>query len=105
MCRSYRISCIHIGCDDTGKFRRKGKVSCWKIFVDAEDDVIAAFTALGRDDLSENNFLVLEKFACNVFCGAKKRVDSLAEARWGLFADHLMLVKCFHQLLLPTMST
>ena len=70
----------YTGCDVTGKFHGKGKASWWKIFVDAEDDTIAAFIALGCDDLSKDNLRALEKFACKVFCGAGTRVDNLAEA-------------------------
>ena len=53
----------------------------WKLFVDAEGDVIDAFTALGREHLSEDALRVFEKIACKAFFGAKTRFDTYAAAR------------------------
>ena len=42
----------------------RGKGSWWRLFIDAENDVISAFTSLCLDDLREDNIRAQEKFAC-----------------------------------------
>ena len=88
------ISCLCLLWSE-GKILWEREASWLKLFVDAVDDVINAFTALGQEDLSEDNLRVLEKCACRAFCNAKRRIHILAIAM-RLFADHLMVVRCFH---------
>ena len=61
------------GCDTTGKFTGKGKLSWWKQFAKADDNIIAAFLSLGSSHQINGAVLdQLEMFTCNVYCPAIK---------------------------------
>ena len=38
---------FHAGSDQTGRFASKGKITCWKIFASASEDVVQASVDLG----------------------------------------------------------
>ena len=51
------------GADITGSFAGKGKLQCWKMFNQADEDVIQAFTDLGSSkEIPEDICIAIEKF-------------------------------------------
>ena len=60
-------------CDTTGKFTEKGKLSWWKHFAKADNNVIEAFVSLGASHEIYGAVLdQLEMVTCNVYCPAIK---------------------------------
>ena len=56
------------GADNTGRFARIGKPAWFKLFMEAEDDVIEALCTLCDDvDMSEDLQLTLAKFVCTAY--------------------------------------
>ena len=48
------------GADITGSFAGKGKLQCWKIFNQPDEDVIQAFTDIGSSkEISENTCIAI----------------------------------------------
>lgn len=55
-------------CDTCGHFYRRGKLSCWKTFMTANETVTNAFIKLGQGlHLSTETESGLELFVCNVY--------------------------------------
>ena len=55
------------GCDTTGNFTGKGKVTCWNTLKAARPNVIRVFGQLGKTNkLSQDTFDALEKFVCSL---------------------------------------
>ena len=62
-----RTPCI-LWADNTGRFARIGKPTWFKLFMEAEDDVIEALCTLCDDaDMSEDFQLTLAQFVCTVY--------------------------------------
>jgi len=56
------------GADNIGRFARIGKPTCFKLFVEAEDDVIEAlWTHCDDVDVCENLQLTLAQFVCTAY--------------------------------------
>ena len=73
------------GADITGSFAGKGKLQCWKIFNQADQDVIQVFTDLGSSkEISENICIAIEKFVCRLY-HPKSKITDIGELRWLLF--------------------
>lgn len=74
------------GCDTTGRFAGKGKLTCWKALEKADQSVVEAFCNLGKSDVpSETDTIGLEKFVCMLY---DAKHDSVAKLRWQLFKRH-----------------
>ncbi|KAK5647771.1 hypothetical protein RI129_002663 [Pyrocoelia pectoralis] len=73
------------GSDTTGTFSGKGKASCWKLFCNASEDIISAFSNLGNGLLPSEEVLTgLEKFVCQLYISGTK-LEKVQHARWLLF--------------------
>ena len=73
------------GADITGSFAGKGKLQCWKIFNQADEDVIQAFTDLGSSkEISENICIAIEKYVCRLY-HPKSKITDIGKLRWLLF--------------------
>ena len=76
---------VFIGCEQTSKFNGKSKATCWKTFLDASEDVWAAFANLGvRGDLADTTLTSLEKYVVPLFCESGN-LNSLTDARWSMY--------------------
>ena len=61
------------GCDTSGKFTGKRKMSWWKHFAQADASIIEAFFSLGAShDINDAVLDRLEMFTCSVYCPAIK---------------------------------
>ena len=70
------------GTDITGSFAGKGKLQCCKIFNQADEDIIQAFTDLGSsEEISENICIAIEKFVCRLY-RPKSKITEIGELRW-----------------------
>jgi len=71
------------GCDNTGHIRGKGKATCFKCFMRADDDVIHALAELGAGLYPSSQVLTgCEKYMCQLF---KPGFESAAMLRWHMF--------------------
>ena len=79
------------GCDFTSKFNGKSKASCWRCFIEADDDILEAFQYLGESEAfpSATTIASLEKFVVQLYCGKKlASIKDLGSARWYLFSKY-----------------
>jgi len=78
------------GADNTGRFARIGKPTWFKLFLDAEDDVIEPLcTFCGDADMSEDLQLTLAKFVCTAYRPKGIQLSSIPELRWHLFCKYM----------------
>ena len=78
------------GADNIGRFPRIGKPTWFKLFLEADDDVIAALCTLSDDaDMSEDLLLTLAKFVCTAYCPKGIQLSSIPELRWHLFCKYM----------------
>ena len=71
--------------DNTGSFSGKGKLTCWKVFSAADEDVITALANLGtREQPDEDTIKGVEKFVCHLY-QTNTSVCQVNELRWSLF--------------------
>ena len=73
------------GADVTGNFAFKGKLECWKTFLEADKECITALADLGSTILpSAGIFHAIEKLVCQLYLPNTK-ISSLKDLRWLLF--------------------
>ena len=73
------------GADNTGCFSGKGKASCWKTFIEADEEVISGFSALGVNAIpSIETMTLIEKFVCQLYV-SRTDICTVKELRWWLF--------------------
>ena len=73
------------GADITGSFAGKGKLQCWKIFNQADEDIVQAFTDLSSsEEISENICIAIEKFVYRLY-HPKSKITEIRELRYLLF--------------------
>ena len=73
------------GADNTGCFSGKEKASCWKTFIEADEEIISGFSALGVDAIpSRETMALLEKFVCQLYV-PRTDICTVKELRWWLF--------------------
>ena len=73
-------------CDQTSKCNMKSKATFWKTFLDASEDLLAAFADLGaRNDLADTTLTRLEKYVVHLFCESGD-LSSLTDARWLMYS-------------------
>jgi len=71
--------------DITGNFAFKGKLECWKAFLEADEECVTAFADLGSTILpTVGMFYAIEKLVCQLYLG-KTKISSLKDLRWLLF--------------------
>jgi len=73
------------GADVTGNFAFKGKLECWKAFLEADEECVTALADLGSTILpTAGMFYAIEKLVCQLSL-PKTKISSLKELRWLLF--------------------
>ena len=73
------------GADNTGSFAGKVKVTCWKVFQEASEEIYEAMANLGTNVTpSEETFSELEKFVCQLYLPSKM-ISKEGDLRWFLF--------------------
>ena len=78
------------GCDNTGCFAGKAKVSFWNIFCQANNSMILALGALGTSSrLSDENCATLEAFMCRVYV-TQTSISKVSQRRWWMFKKQLV---------------
>jgi len=85
------------GADNTGWFARIGKPTWFKLFMEAEDDVIEALCTLCGEDLQ----ITLAQFVCTAYCPKGIQLSSIPELHWHLFCKYM----AESEKLLPTLGT
>lgn len=69
----------------TGNFAFKGKLECWKAFLEADKECITALTDLSSTILpTAGMFYAIEKLVCQFYL-PKTKISSLRDLRWLLF--------------------
>ena len=79
------------GCDQTAKFNRRSKGTCWKKFRQASETMLKAMQSLGETvDLPTSDvFKGIEQYVMSLYSSNHpKNVDSLGKLRWFLFSKH-----------------
>ena len=73
------------GADNAGSLSGKGKVSCWKAFLEADDSVLNALAKLGREEQPGTDIKVgIERFVCQLYL-PRTDITTVKELRWFLF--------------------
>lgn len=73
------------GADVTGSFSGKGKPACWKVFKDADEDVVNALGCLGTTLYPEEKTVALvEKFVCQIY-QPPTSISNVKDLRWQMF--------------------
>lgn len=67
-------------------FSGKGKATCWKAFMEADDEVTDCLSQLGRTASipSDDTMALIEKLVCQLYL-PKTELSSVSELRWWLF--------------------
>jgi len=70
------------GADITGNFAFKGKLECWKAFLEADEECVTAFADLSSTILpTVGMFYAIEKLVCQLYL-RKTKISSLKDLRW-----------------------
>ena len=80
------------GTDNTGRFARISKSTWFKLFMEAEDEMIEALHTLCYDrdtHVNEDLHLNLAKFVCAAYQSKGLQFSSIPELRWYLFCKHM----------------
>ena len=73
------------GCDTTGRFAGKGKLTCWNTIQKAGPRVVEAFSLLGTTDMPPDRVLqCLEEYVCKLYSSATN-AKSVGKLQWQLF--------------------
>ena len=73
------------GADNAGSLSGKGKVSCWKAFLEADDSVLNALAKLGREEQPGTDIKVgIERFVCQLYL-PRTDITTAKELKWFLF--------------------
>lgn len=73
------------GADVTGSFAGKGKLACWKAFVNADEDSIAALADLGTTTQpTPRTVAAIEKLVCQLY-QPNTSYSKVKDLRWFLF--------------------
>uniref|UniRef100_UPI00358FCC0C uncharacterized protein n=1 Tax=Myxine glutinosa TaxID=7769 RepID=UPI00358FCC0C len=74
------------GCDQTGTFCGKSKVSCWKALLKSDGKIVKAFTNLGiGPHMQDNDADELERYTYQLYVPGTV-ITTLKEMRWFLFS-------------------
>ena len=70
------------GADNTGCFAGKGKLTCWKVFHCASEEIISALAKLDTDEiLSEQTMADIEWFVCQLYL-PRTEIRKVKDLRW-----------------------
>ena len=73
---------VFTGCDVTAKFCSKTKASCWKVFLEADNDILDSFSAFGtinEDPRDEHVVRGLVKYVMMLYCPKLPDVNDLSQ--------------------------
>jgi len=74
--------------DNTGSFAGKGVLSHFKAFMQADDEILDAFTAFGQtQDIPSHIFDKMERYLCVLYGTGDLNERFVRELRWALFAQ------------------
>ena len=74
--------------DNTGSFAGKGVLSHFKTFMQADDEILKAFTAFGlTQELPTYILDQMERYLCLLYKTSDISENSVRELRWALFAQ------------------
>lgn len=86
------------GCDTTGCFKNRGKLSFWKVFESSEDDVLDAFSRLGCPEIfTPEDEKLIEKFICRIYLKGNQISDILVNSGGGCLPKKTFKVKICRQ--------
>ena len=78
------------GADNNGRFAKVGKVTWFKAFMKADDDIIKAFKMLSDDTkLTEGMMTSFVAFVCAVYCPKGIQIRNIPELRWHIFCKYM----------------
>ena len=78
------------GTDNTGRFLGIGKKTWFKLFLDAEYEIIQALAALcGNETVDDKLQLALAQFVCTAYCQKGIQISSIPELRWHMFCKYI----------------
>ena len=73
------------GADVPGNFAFKGKLECWKAFLEGDEECVTALADLGSTiHPTAGMFYAIEKLVCQLYL-PKTKIYSLKDLRWLLF--------------------
>ena len=73
------------GADITGSFAFKGKLGCWKAFLEADEDSVTALANLGTTvQPTSSTIAAIEKLVCQLY-QPKTHISRVKDMRWFLF--------------------
>lgn len=74
------------GADNAGCFSGKGKATCWKAFMEADDEITDCLSQLGgtASTPSDDTIALIEKLVCQLYL-PKTEMPSVSEMGWWLF--------------------
>ena len=73
------------GADITGSFACKGKLGCWKAFLEADEDSVTALANLGTTvQPTSSTIAAIEKLVCQLY-QPKMHISRVKDMRWFLF--------------------
>ena len=90
--RSAAILGFHVltGCDQIGRFSGKSKITWWKSYMKADDDILQALSCLGDSETLPNLYTLenVARFLVNTYGKKKmaKELSTLARLCWFLFS-------------------
>ena len=74
------------GADQTGKFAGKSKLTCWKICQKTNENVLDAFTSLGKSQkLSDATITGIEQYVCQLYIPSTQ-ITETGPLCWNLFS-------------------
>ena len=86
------------GADVTGNFAFKGKLECWKEFLEADEESVTALADLGSTIFPTAGMIyALEKLACQLHL-PKTKISSLKDLSWLLFRRNIQVESRPHKL-------
>lgn len=73
------------GADNTGSFAGKGKLTCWKAFLNADEEIVTALADLGTTaHPPPSTVAAIEKLVCQLY-QPKTHISEVKDLRWWLF--------------------
>lgn len=73
------------GCDNIGRFKGHGKLTCWKTLQKASSNIIEAFVQLGTTSIiTPETRTLLEEFVCQLYLPGTT-LKELSAVRWHMF--------------------
>ena len=78
------------GADTTGRFSRIGKATWFKVYLEADEDVINALQMLlDEAEVTEGMLSTLATFVCAAYAPKGINIKTIPDLRWHLFCKHM----------------